>query len=70
MKQRNHISCTFGVSIPKDDAEIFREICRDQDVTPSAVMRVLVEEFLDRKSIAGTIREARKVHRGRPTDDG
>lgn len=70
MKQRNRISCTYGVSIPKDDSEIFHAICRDNGVTPSAVMRVLVEEFLDRKSIAETIRKAKKVHRGRPTDDG
>lgn len=62
-------SRTFTTVIPKDDAEIFYALCREQDVTPSAVMRVLVEEFLDRKSIADTIRKARSVHRGRTADD-
>lgn len=70
MKQRNRVSCTFGVSIPKGDAEIFYAVCHEQGVTPSAVMRVLVEEFLDRKSIADTIRKAQRVHRGRMVDDG
>lgn len=73
MKQRNRISCTFGVSIPKDDAEIFYAICREQDVTPSAMMRVLVEDLIERKSIAETIhmlRKAKSIDGGRTEDDG
>ncbi len=54
--------------ISQELASVFEAICIDEGVTKSALITVLIDEFLERKDIKETIKKARQIRAGRPRE--
>ncbi len=62
---------TLHTTLPDEDADIFFDICKENRVSISAVLRCLVTDFLDttdRKHADYIIAEAQKIKQGRPRE--
>lgn len=54
--------------ISQELASVFEDICIDEGVTKSALITVLIDEFLERTDIKDTIKKARRIRAGRPRE--
>lgn len=54
--------------ITAETDEILNNICIYEGVTKSALIAVLIDEFLNRSDITAAIKKARKIRAGRPRE--